>query len=76
MLHHRLFPLNLDFIELTIKQEGLVSGLVHRQMSAGASLTASSPMGTFGFDGSGVEAIVLIVGGVTRLRAHRDGLVR
>jgi ferredoxin-NADP reductase/uncharacterized protein YcbX len=57
-------PLNLDFIELTIKQEGLVSGLMHRQMSAGASLTASSPMGAFGFDGSGVDAIVLIAGGV------------
>jgi ferredoxin-NADP reductase/uncharacterized protein YcbX len=57
-------PSNPDFIELTIKQEGLVSGLMHRQMTAGACLTVSSPMGDFGFDGSAGEDIVLIAGGV------------
>jgi ferredoxin-NADP reductase/uncharacterized protein YcbX len=57
-------PSNLDFIELTIKREGVVSGLMHQQLTAGDRLTVSSPMGNFGLDGSGVGDIVLIAGGI------------
>ena len=57
-------PADREFLEITIKREGLVSGIVHEKLSVGSLVAVSGPLGSFTFDGSVDREVVFIAGGV------------
>ncbi len=57
-------PADAGFCEITVKREGIGSGLLHESLVPGSRLAISGPLGSFTFDGAKTDEIVLIAGGV------------
>ncbi|WP_207206620.1 2Fe-2S iron-sulfur cluster-binding protein [Methylovirgula ligni] len=57
-------PSEPGFCEITVKREGLGSGLLHESLAPGSHLAVSGPLGRFTFDGENSDEIVFIAGGV------------
>lgn len=59
-------PTQRGFVEITVKREegGLVSRFLHDDVGQGEVLDIEAPSGSFVFDGSEAESVVLIAGGV------------
>ncbi len=57
-------PSEPGFCEITVKREGVGSGLLHELLVPGSRLAVSGPMGRFTFNGENSDEIVFIAGGV------------
>ncbi len=56
-------PLRSDYVEITVKQQGLVSSFLNRDVKEGLRVKAHGPFGRFCFDENQHSNIVLFAGG-------------
>ncbi|HEY1203154.1 MAG: ferric reductase-like transmembrane domain-containing protein [Bryobacteraceae bacterium] len=56
-------PLRTDYVEITVKQQGIVSSFLNRDAKAGLKVEAHGPFGQFYFDEKQHRSIVLFAGG-------------
>lgn len=56
-------PLRTDYVEITVKQQGVVSTYLNRDAKAGLTVEAHGPFGQFVFDEKQHRSIVLFAGG-------------
>lgn len=57
-------PHTRGYLEISVRQQGLVSGTLHATVRAGATLTISRPAGQFVYPADDVRPLALIAGGV------------
>lgn len=56
-------PLRTDYVEVTVKQQGVVSSFLNREAKLGLMVQAHGPFGQFYFDKSRDQKIVMFAGG-------------
>ena len=56
-------PLRSDYLEITVKEQGIVSRFLNRDAKEGLAVEAHGPFGQFFFDGKQHRSIVLFAGG-------------
>jgi ferredoxin-NADP reductase/DMSO/TMAO reductase YedYZ heme-binding membrane subunit len=56
-------PRRNDYVEVTVKQQGVVSTFLNREAQPGLNVTAHGPFGQFCFDETRHKRIVLLAGG-------------
>ena len=56
-------PQQNDYVEVTVKQQGVVSTFLNREAQPGLNVTAHGPFGRFYFDETRHKRIVLLAGG-------------
>ncbi len=56
-------PLQKEYVEITVKQQGVVSTFLNREAHPGLKVTAHGPFGQFCFDETRHKRIVLLAGG-------------
>ena len=56
-------PLRTDFVEVTVKQQGIVSSFLNRAARVGLAVEAHGPFGQFCFDKTLHQKIILFAGG-------------
>ena len=56
-------PRQVGYVEVTVKQQGIVSTFLNREAQAGLNVTAHGPFGHFCFDETRHKHIVLLAGG-------------